>query len=76
MDLNTCLKIKQNVSINNAKKMGINKGRKPKVIEFIKLKEFYDKVKRNEISSKKAAELLNTSIYKHYREIKKLKLNQ
>ena len=72
---NKDIKASQKKGINLAKKHNTYKGRKPIVVESIKLKELYEKVKRKEISSKKAAELLNISIYKYYREVNKLNLN-
>lgn len=63
---------KQKEGIDKRKKMKMYTGRKPKVIETIKLKEVYEKVKNKEISSREAASLLGVSIYKYYREIKKL----
>lgn len=73
---NKDIKTNQMLGISHAKKNDVYKGRKPKSVESIKLKELYEKVKRKEISSKKAAELLDISIYKYYREINKLGLNQ
>lgn len=66
------IKDKQKIGIDRRKKEGLYKGRKPKIVESIKLKEVYDKVQKKKIRPKEAAALLNISIDKYYRELKKL----
>lgn len=66
------IKIKQKEGIEKRKKKHLYKGRKPIIIESIKLKEALNKVKNKELSPKEAAKSLGISIDKYYREIKKL----
>lgn len=58
--------------INIAKLNNKYKGRKPVRIEEFKILDMADRVKNKELTSKQAADKLGISIYKYYRELKKL----
>lgn len=66
------IQVKQKEGIEKRKKKKMYKGRKPKIIESIKLEEVLERVKNKEITSKEAASILGISVDKYYREIKKL----
>ena len=66
------LKDKQKQGIALAKKSGHYVGRKPVLVEAIRFFDVFERVKRKEITNKKAAELLGVSINKYYRLKKEL----
>ena len=66
------IQAKQKDGIEERKKRKLYRGRKPKIIESIKIKEALEQVNNKEITSKEAASMLGISIDKYYREIKKL----
>lgn len=63
---------KQSYGIEKAKTKGKYKGRKPIKVERLKLLQLSEDVKNKKISSSQAAAKLGISVYKYYRELKKL----
>ena len=66
------LKKKQKKGIISAQKNNYYVGRKQSYVDILALNDLLEKVKRKELTNKKAAEILGISIDKYYRTIKRL----
>ncbi len=70
------LKLNQLKGIEIKKKEGAYKGRKPIEVSRVKMMECLELISKKEMTAKKAAEILNISLDKFYREKKKILNNK